>query len=389
MKRLIALISLAVLAAVALVACGQTQSAVAPTVEAEAIDPDISLTTAPESEVERALYRAEPYFIGARFPLALEWGPDGQLYYAEKNGAIRVIDADGNLREDPVYTFEVDYSGERGLLGFTHDPNFLENGYIWAFYTWPTELKNVIARITVVDGVGQDEQVAWEFPIEFETSTILNGGGIRFGPDGMLYIGAGSTNNVYAASERNSPNGKIHRFAPTVPLTPAEGNPEAGNSIYVWGLRNPFDIDFHPVTGILYISENGGDCDDEINVAHPGEDMGWNVEHTGCFDHNLPPDWPFTPPLLYYTPPISPTGISFYTGDMFPEYANDMLFCSWHGARMIRIKLGEGEEGQRHIVTTDLLETAPFACRLDVETGPDGAIYYSDISAIYRLVRNE
>lgn len=385
MKKYMLIAGSLVLLLVALAAC-QTEPEIAPTVESQAVGPEISLTTAPPEEVERALYRAEPYFIGAAFPLALEFGPDGSLWYGEKNGGIRRITPDGQLVPQPIFTFPVDTSGERGLMNFTLDPNFAENGYLWAFYTANDALVNRIGRITVVDDVGSDLQIAFEAPIAFETSTILNGGGLSFGPDGMLYIGIGSTNNVFASNEPYSPQGKIHRVTPTIPALPAPGNPEPDSTIYARGFRNAFGMAFDPYTGRLWVTENGGDCDDELNVVYAGDDAGWHINGE-CIDNALPPDYPYAPPVLYYTPPISPTGITIYNGDLFPEYQGDILFCSWHGARMIRVKLQEGSD--RLIKTTDLLETAPFDCRLDVVTGPDGAIYYSDITSIYRLVRND
>jgi glucose/arabinose dehydrogenase len=347
--------------------------------------PTISLTTAPVEEVGQAIYEVEAFANFVAFPVAMEFAPDGRLFIAEKNGTVRAITPDGKV-SDPILTLaNIDASGERGLLGLALDPNFAENGYLWAFYTRGDALVNRVSRFTVTDDKAVDEQVSFEFKIAFETSTILNGGGLHFGPDGMLYISAGSTNNVFASNEPDSPQGKLHRVDPaTFPAAPAPGNPTPGSTIYARGLRNMFDFTFNPANGWLYGTENGGDCDDEINLIAPGGDYGWHTDGL-CEDNALPADYPYQKPLLYFTPTISPTGIMFYDGDVFPEWKGNMIFCSWHVGKMIRVELTE--DGY-HIKKTERIETGlDRQCRIDLLQGPDGNIYYSDITAIYRVVR--
>ncbi len=153
--------------------------------------PEISLTTAPVEELETPSYRAEVFADGLSFPVAIDFAPDGSLYYAEKNGGVRVISPGGELQPEPVYTISVDASGERGLLVLTLSPDFYESGQLWIFYTAADALVNRVARLTVQDGLGAEFQDAFEDRIAFETSTILNGGGLQFGLDGMLFISFG------------------------------------------------------------------------------------------------------------------------------------------------------------------------------------------------------
>ncbi len=347
--------------------------------------PELSLTTAPIEEIAQAIYGVQMFVTGVGFPTAIDFAPDGRLFVAEKNGSVRYVTPDGKVSDPVLALTNIDASGERGLLGFTLDPNFVENGYLWAFYTRGDALVNRVSRFTLKDGKAEDEQVAFEFSIAFETSTILNGGGLHFGPEGMLYIAAGSTNNVYASNEPDSPQGKIHRVDPnTFPAQPAPDNPNPASTIYARGLRNVFDFTFNPANGWLYATENGGDCDDEIDLIVPGGDYGWHTDGL-CEDNNLPADYPYNKPLLYFTPTIGPTGIMFYDGDVFPEWKGNMFYCSWHGAKLIRIELTQ--DGY-HIKKAERIETGiDRACRIDLAQGPDGLIYYADISNIYRLVR--
>ncbi len=360
-------------------------SAATPTADNSNPSPTLSLTTAPVEEAPKAIYEAETFASGIGFPTAMEFAPDGRLFVAEKNGAVRYITPDGKTSDPVLILTNIDTKGERGLLGLALDPNFAETGHFWVFYTLGDALVNRVSRFTLKDGQAADEQVSFEFNIAFETSTILNGGGLHFGPDGMLYIAAGSTNNVYASNEPDSPQGKIHRVDPnTFPAQPAPDNPNPDSTIFARGLRNVFDFTFNPANGWLYATENGGDCDDEIDLVVPNGDYGWHTDGL-CEDNNLPADYPYNKPLLYFTPTIGPTGIMFYNGDVFPEWKGNMFYCSWHGGKMVRLELTE--DGY-HLHKAERIETGiDKACRIDLTQGLDGYIYYADISSIYRLVR--
>lgn len=347
--------------------------------------PAISLTTAPVEEVPQAIYKAESFATGIGFATALDFAPDGRLFIAEKNGTVRTVSKDGKVSGQVLTLDNIDTRGERGLLGLALDPNFSNNGYLWVFYTRGDAPINRVSRFTIINDKATDEHVSFEFNIAFETSTILNGGGLHFGPDGMLYISAGSTNNVYASNGADSPQGKLHRVDPTTfPAQPAPGNPDPNSTIFARGLRNMFDFTFNPANGWIYGTENGGDCDDEINLIVPGGDYGWHTDGM-CEDNNLPADYPYNKPFLYFTPTIGPTGITFYDGDVFPEWKGNLFYCSWHGGKLIRLELTE--DGY-HLHKAERIETGiDKSCRIDVAQGPGGYIYYADITTIYKLAR--
>lgn len=336
-------------------------------------------------------YAIEPYALGINFPTRMAWAPDGRLFVAEKGGAIRVISADGVLQPEPVIVLPTNEEGEQGLLGLAIDPGFEENHYIWAFHTWSDpehERERPIHRVIRFqeeNGVGRDVRVAWEIEDAFVESTILNGGEIGFGHDGMLYVSPGSQNNILTTVDRSLPQGKIHRFTPTVPVQPAPDNPDPTSSIWAYGFRNTFAFAFHPETGVMYGTENGPDCDDEINRILPGLDYGWRIDGL-CEDNNLPDDYPsrFEPPVVYFTPTTSPTGIMFYEGDVFPEWQHNMFFCAYNLGRMYYIKLQPDGVG---VVGAGTVDTGFPRCAVAITTGPDGFIYFSDIDGIYRVIR--
>jgi glucose/arabinose dehydrogenase len=335
-------------------------------------------------------YVVEPYALGIVFPTRMAWAPDGRLFVTEKSGAVRVISAKGELQADPVIELPTNQEGEQGLLGIAIDPNYEENHYIWVYHTWSDpegeydRPMHRVVRFEERNGKGKNPEVAWMMEDAFPESTILNGGEIGFGPDGMLYVSPGSSNNILSTNDPESPQGKMHRMTPTVPAEPAPDNPIPDSTIWAYGLRNSYAFTFHPVTGEMYSTENGPDCDDEINRILPGKHYGWRIDGL-CEDTALPPEYPevYEPPIVAFTPTTSPTGIMFYTGDVFEKWENNMFWCAYNLGRMYYIKLEEDGVG---IVGAGTVETAPARCAVAITTGPDGYIYFSDLHGIFRVL---
>jgi glucose/arabinose dehydrogenase len=324
----------------------------------------------------------------ANYPVALAFAPDGRLFYTEKAaGSVRVILSDGTLQPDPVLTLPVDSLVERGLLGLTFDPGYAENGFIWIVRTAPGTARdyptNQIIRFREQDGIGSDPQVMFSAPI---TTGELhhNGGNLHFDSDGLLYASFGDYGLAANAQDLTTVPGKIHRFAVTDDgLIPAPGNPFLDSSIYAYGLRNPFDFVLDPFSKAIFASENGPKCDDEIDLILPGRNYGWG-EHYGdqCFGLE-PVDVPdYLPPLISFRPTIGMGGITVYAGDAFPDWTGSLFFCDWNGGVLHRVTLDESRTAITQIEPVDL---QGFFCRIDVITGPDGALYFADPMGIYRL----
>jgi len=378
------------LAAAILVACSGPSASPTPTPVGE-INVGVQNYTGalPQLQEVSVPYAIEKYITNLNFPVAMEFAPDGRLFFTEKNGAVRVADAQGNLQARPVIELPTDAAGERGLLGIALDPLFSDNHYIWVYHTWsdPDHTRdrpyNRVVRFKEVNGRGEDPQVAWEVSIEFKESTILNGGNLHFGPDGMLYISVGTTNNLAVAVAPDAPQGKIHRVVPTVPVTIPPDNPNPNSTIFASGFRNSFDFTFSPVNNQLYATENGPDCDDELNLVEPGGNYGWRTEGL-CEDQILGSDYAYKRPLVSWTPPISPTGIMFYTGNEFPQWKNEILLCAYNMGRLVTLK---PDESGSKILGGDLRwELGNAHCATDIAQGPDGNIYFFDINALYRMV---
>lgn len=327
-----------------------------------------------------------PVVAGADFPVALAFAPDGRLFYTEKNtGNVRVI-VDGRLQDRPVITLPTDDFFERGMLGIALDPDFAHNHFIWIYHTLRRPLLNRVVRFVERDGIGINATGVFTSPIDGPGNH--NGGNVHFGPDGMFYVTVGENASPRYSQNLGDVRGKIHRFQPTAPLTAPPDNPfspdpaVAIKSIYAYGLRNSFDFDFDPLSGRMFATENGPDCDDELNLILPGGDYGWRPG-VPCGDMDPRFNHPVLP-LVRYTPTIAPTGITFYRGSLIPEWRNDLFFCAYNNGVMYHVKLMPNRQAIASISTVNL---GGVACSLDIETGPDGGLYFTNTQGIYRITR--
>ena len=231
-------------------------------------------------------------------------GPDDLLVLEKNEGTVKRI-VNGTMLEDPLLKVNVSSTGERGLLGIAVVKRDNENKspYVFLYYT------AVISKLNAFDGkvdnnstLVRNRLVRYElsndrlvngkliFEVDPRSKVIHNGGKMLVGPDNNVYLVIGDSDGRDPQMEE-FPNGRagILRFTP-------EGNSvknESGNSImgnihplnlyYAYGIRNGFGMDFDPVSGKLWDTENGPDFGDEINLVEPGFNSGWRSD-TGLLD---------------------------------------------------------------------------------------------------------
>lgn len=332
--------------------------------------------------------------IAANYPVALAFAPDGRLFYTEKTtGNVRVISADGELQREPVIHLPTTANRERGMLGIALDPDYADNGYIWVYHTAEGTARdypsNRVVRFQEIDGVGSNPVVMLDVPIE-NGSLEHNGGNLHFDSEGYLYVSIGDYREAANSQDLTTMQGKIHRFAVVDDaLVPAPGNPYPDSSIYALGLRNPFDFTFDPISGSLLATENGQDCDDEVNLILPGFNYGAG-ENYECVGLDGEVDVPlYVPPLLSWTPTIAPTGIVVYNHSAVPEWYGNVFFCAWNaGAEsMWRAEMNEARNAIQIVYSMNLQGAS---CRIDIAVSLDGALYFTSVGedggAIYRLI---
>ena len=296
----------------------------------------------------------------------LAWPGDGPgdatggLLVAEQRGGISLYAADGSVRGVLDLSEQVVFRGEQGLLSVALDPDFVDHPYL---YVWYSPRATNLARLSrfPVEGTQADpsrELIILEVEQPF---TNHNGGAVRFGPDGMLYLGIGDggaandprghgqntqtlLGTIIRIDVRGASTQYPYRIPPDNPLLGVAGvRPE----IFAWGMRNPWRMSFDPETGALWYADVGQDRVEEVGIAAPGGNHGWNVfEGTECFgreddcaalDH--------IPPLAEYRHDLgcSVTGGVVYRGAELPWLTGAYLFADFCSGRVWALEArGEG-----------------------------------------------
>jgi glucose/arabinose dehydrogenase len=319
-------------------------------------------------------FRTELFLGGLSTPVTLAFAPDGRLFFNELDtGRVRIIQ-NGLLLAQPFVDLAVDTNGERGLLGLALHPQFATNGFVYVLYSDPAGVHRVL-RFTEVNGVGANQTVIVD---NLPSNTVHNGGNIRFGPDGRLYITMGDSGVPANSQDPNSRAGKILRYNADGTV-PADNPFGLSNPAFNLGLRNSFDFTFHPTAGTIYASENGPACDDEINRIMSGGNYGWRPGQP-CGDT----DPAFVQPLTRFNPVIAPTGITFYTSSVLPAFQGSLFMVDFIEGRVRRFVVNEANQGQ--ITQSEVVVNGGFGALFDIVQGPDGFLYFSTSDSIRRIV---
>jgi glucose/arabinose dehydrogenase len=309
-------------------------------------------------------FRVEVVAKGLEIPWSLVFMPDGRLLVPERHGRVRVIDTARGTAEIALTIDDVFTDGEAGLLGLALDPAFTSNRLVFLYYTTRTPgggAANRVVRYRESGGrLGEPVVLLDDIP----ANTIHDGGRLRFGPDGLLYITTGDAANEELAQDVASYAGKILRL--NADGTTPRGNP-FGSPVYSYGHRNPQGLDWHPATGDLWAAEHGATGNDEINVVDGGANYGWPRIQG---NQTLPA---MRAPITFYNPAVAPSGASFYRGQRFPQFANNLFVATLRGTLLLRLRI---DPSARRLIGQERLLEGQFGRIRDVVTGPDGYVYF-------------
>jgi glucose/arabinose dehydrogenase len=323
---------------------------------------------------------------GLLFPQSLTFAPDGRLFFVEvKKGELRVLSGK-NVQAQPVAKITVARGAEHGFVGLALDPGFDRNRYLYTFYTQALRgseaerpRRNRLTRWTERDGVASGETAVLD-DLPFG-KCCHTGGKLAFAADGKLFMTLGDQGDAsrQLAQNPNRLNGKLLHFDVNRVM---RERPDPRSLIYASGLRNPYGLDIHPVTGAPFLTDNGPDNCDELNLGREGANYGNPAvecsPHDSRFDD---PIWDSGPDRLGLT------GLRIYRGTMFPEYANHALFCAVNTGNLMRAVL-EGPAYDRVERVEQIITGADGeGCRLDLAIASDGSIFYASTTKIFRLSR--
>jgi len=316
--------------------------------------------------------KAEVVADGLEVPWNLAFLPSGDVLFTERAGRVRMI-KDGALTP-PILSMAVAESGEGGLLGIAVDPLFEQNRYFYIYVTLSKNggTYNEIERYALSDD-GSSARLDKVLLTGIPAARYHDGGRLKFGLDGMLYVGVGDGGVPENAHELGSWSGKILRMTRDGAVPP--DNPFRGSLVYVRGVRNPEAFVFAPGGG-LFIADHGPSGElgrtghDEISRARGGDDLGWPAYY-GC-EVALG----VTAPMLVFERATPPGGAELITGDSFGDWRGSLVVATLGSKHLHRVVLNSsGTRVALHEVYFQGDPPSGLGRLRDVVMGPDGALY--------------
>jgi glucose/arabinose dehydrogenase len=329
-----------------------------------------------------------PVKTGLNGPSGFTFSPAGKIWYLERGtGEVRILNPKTGA-DHRFYTItNVNSTGERGALGIALDPSWPAQPYLYIYVTrtWKGALRNLLVRIRDDGGHATHFRVLLATPPS--ASGYHNGGRILFGPDHKLYVMIGDGHNASNAQDRTSNlQGKILRLDRDG--TAAVGNPY--RRIWSFGHRNSFGFTFDPKTGRLWETENGPQCNDEINLIVRGGNYGWgasaNCGGTAPGDTNNSGPTPRRLPKTYFPTPIGITGAAFCLAcGLGPSVNGDLVFGMVNSPYSIRAVNMNAARTGFSAPPRVLLNASSTGGVHSLEIGPNHRIYFCGPIGIYRL----
>jgi len=333
---------------------------------------------------------------GLEEPWGLAFLPGGRVLVSERPGRLRIVAPDGVLSPPVEGVPAVHAVPDRspGLLDVALDRGHAHNGTVYFCYVEPVDGggRTAVAKARLADG---------QPPRLDRLQTIFRATGpggtdASFGCrllqalDGSLFVTVGDFDHWHKAQNLRSHLGKIVRIdadglAP--PDNPFRNRPDALSEIWSYGHRNPQGLAMHPGSGRLWSHEHGRRGGDEINVIEPGRNYGWPVigygtGYDGSKIHDSTHREGMKQPVKHWAPSIAPSGMAFYTGELFPAWRGNLFIGALAGRMLVRLELdGQGVVGEEHLLR-ELNERIR-----DVRQGPDGALWLLTANPAGRMLR--
>ncbi|MBV9746670.1 MAG: PQQ-dependent sugar dehydrogenase [Acidobacteriia bacterium] len=354
-------------------------------------------------------------------PWSLAFLPDGNFLVTESAGTMRIVRSDGVVLAPIEGVPGVKVVAAQGLHDILLDPDFARNRRIYFTYfapprgeepaIWPNDFfyqrvwsKPLAERRTM--SLGMERVATARLTADYkrlkDVETLAEGAERRvvLAPDGTLYITGADRFRFYdsdldGVEHDFTENPDIRRnFSGRVLRINRDGsipkdNPWLSRSTvppetFAHGLRDPEGAAINPRTGELWVTDHGPQGGDEINIIRAGRDYGWpDVSYGVQYDAYRTDGRKNVPvgngaqsmkgveePAYFWVPDIAPSGMLFYTGDLFPEWKGNLFVGGLEAQCLVRLVLN----GDRVAAEERLLLDQKQRIR-DVRQGPDGSVY--------------
>lgn len=351
-------------------------------------------TRAPSANASN--YSVETVVPGLATPWALAFLPNGEILINEYTGNMRILDARGKLSAPIAGLPEISHEGWAGLFDLALDPDFAANHLVYFSYTGISREPDGKNVPRVARGRLDRDKLRLH-----DVEDIVDGSGsqeLHFAVDGKLMVSGAGDSQTGDAQDMHVTIGKtlrLNRDGSAPNDNPWSDDPSVAPGIYTIGHRDLSGFANHPATGDLWATEHGPRGGDELNVIRAGANYGWKVisygtEYTGApIGYGLTAMRGMEQPRYFWRPSIAPSGLVFYSGDMFPEWRGNLFVTSLSGAHLVRLVL-EGE----HVVGEERMLVERAQRIREARVGPDGALYLltnaeGDGSELLRIYRND
>lgn len=333
---------------------------------------------------------------GLVHPWSLAFLPDRRMLVTERPGRMRIVTRDGKLSPPLAGVPRVFASGQGGLLDLALDRNFAHNRTIYFSYAEPFDGGGRTVLVRAMLDAGEVPRLSDVTVIYRQHGPASSGnhfgGRIVQADDGNLFLTNGEhfTDRDMAQTLDND-LGKIVRIAPdgSAPNdNPFVGKSGARPEIWSYGHRNPQGLAINPADGKLWEQEHGPMGGDEINIIAPGHNYGWPRISYGVNYDGTPVGTGksqmagMDDPLWHWTPSIAPSGMTFYSGDLFKGWKGSLINGALKFQMIVRLELKDGKVVKEERLLQGLHERIR-----DVRQGPDGALYLLTDNNAGRVLR--
>jgi aldose sugar dehydrogenase len=401
----------------------------------------------------------EIIYKGLKYPTAMQFLGQNDILVTEKDDGTVVRIVNGTISNKPLIHLPVAVKDERGLLGIA-----VAGKYVFLYLTEAAKvaddengtqpLGNRLYRFELSPQHDKLENGTLLLNLPAGPGTHHNGGALLLGPDGNLYLAIGDLEKERTTTQniRDGPNSDgssvIYRITQNGKSAGSIFSGEGAliDKFYAYGIRNSFGLDFDPVTGKLWDTENGPDYGDEINLVEPGFNSGWRivqgmsssyvatlngsnnvaskfdpdtmlVKHPyqsanqasligriqGLLYSSQGTEGKYRDPEFVWSHPVGPTAIKFLGSDKLgKQYQNDMFVGDVNNGNLYHFKLNEQRTGlvlngglsdkiaDNNNELQNVILGSGFGAIVDIETGPDGYLYilsfHRSEGTIFRIV---